>query len=317
MKIVILDGHGLNPSDLSWEPLEAFGDVTVYPRSNDSNWFERSQDAEIILTNKICFPKERIAQLPKLKYIGVTATGFNIIDLKAAKAKGIVVTNVPAYSTMSVAQLVFALLLEVVNQVGHHAACVRKSRWANSPDFCFWDFPLLELCGLTMGVVGFGEIGQAVARIAKAFGMKVVAHNRSDKSAQFPDIPFVSMKELLKTADVVSLNCPLTDETHHIINKQSLKLMKKSSVLINASRGPLVDELALAEALRKEDIYAAGLDVLNNEPPLESNPLTELDNCFITPHIAWATSASRKRCIETVIKNVEAFVKGEAVNVVN
>jgi glycerate dehydrogenase len=313
--IVVLDGHALNPGDLSWQPLGLLGSCVVYDRTLPAEIVERARDAEIVLTNKVILNRETLALLPKLKYIGVLATGYNIIDIAAARERGIVVTNVPAYSTQSVAQLVFALLLELAHHVGEHARGVRAGLWSASPDFCYWDFPLLELAGLTMGIVGFGSIGKAVAVLADAFGMQVLVHTRTVPEV-VGNIQFVSREKLLSESDVISLHCPLTAETNDFIRADSLGLMKATAFLINTSRGMLVNESDLAYALNHEKIAGAGLDVLVNEPPHADNPLLTAKNCIITPHIAWATKAARVRLMKTVVANVTGFLQGVNQNVV-
>lgn len=320
MKIVVLDGYAANPGDLDWSPLEALGEVEVFDRTPADKVLERCRDAEIVLTNKVPFDAERIQALPQLRYIGVTATGYNIIDLEAARKQGVIVTNVPAYSTASVAQMTFALLLELTQNVGHHSHLVRWGHWSEAPDFCFWDKPLIELAGLTMGLVGFGQIARAVAGIAAAFGMQVQVFTRSPEKyrhqPEYSGIAFVDLEELLRTSDVVSLHCPLTPETDKLINAERLALMKPGAYLINTGRGQLIDEPALAEALKQKRLAGAGLDVLSVEPPPGSNPLLTAPNCFVTPHIAWATRAARQRLLDTVIANVRAFVEGSPQNVV-
>src|SRR5688572_7647558 len=317
MKIVVVDGYTLNPGDLSWDDLRALGECEIYERSSDAELLARSATAEIVLTNKMEIRKRHMEQLPKLRYIGVTATGYNIVDVAAARERGVVVTNVPAYGTASVAQMTFALLLELCHRTGHHAQTVREGRWAASPDFCYWDFPLVELDGLIMGIVGLGRIGRAVARLAQAFGMKVIATGRSKPKDSPPDIEWVDLEALLRRSDAVSLHCPLTPETKHLINAERLSLMKPSAFLLNTSRGPLIDEAALAEALGSGQIAGAGLDVLSEEPPPTDHPLYTAPNCFITPHIAWATRAARARLMRVAVENVRAFVNGKPVNVVN
>ncbi|MBF0244898.1 MAG: D-2-hydroxyacid dehydrogenase, partial [Planctomycetes bacterium] len=287
MKIVVLDGATANPGDLSWAGLESQGELTVYDRTPPEAVLERAAGAEVLLTNKTVLKKETLAALPKLRYIGVLATGTNVIDLAAANAQNIVVTNVPAYSTMSVAQQVFALLLELTNRVGRHDTAVHEGAWVRSEDFCFTRSPLIELDGLTLGIVGLGTIGRAVAGIGAAFGMTVIASSRSSRS--IPGIAMVDRDTLFAEADVVSLHCPLTEETRGMINQTSLDLMKSTAFLINTGRGPLVDEPALAGALKDGVIAGAGLDVLSAEPPAAVNPLLNAPNCVITPHIAWAT----------------------------
>lgn len=321
MKIVYLDAYAANPGDIDWAPLNALGEVSIYDRTPDAEVLKRVGDAEIVLTNKVRFDAERLAALPRLKYLGVTATGYNIVDLAAAVRQGVTVTNIPAYSTASVAQMVFALLLELTQQVGHHHHLVRWGHWTEAPDFCFWAKPLTELEDLTLGLVGFGQISQRVARIAKAFGMNVqVCTKNPDKyngRLDYAQISFVSLEELLKTSDVVSLHCPLTAETDGMLNAERLAMLKPSAILINTARGALIDEIALAEALKKKQFAGAGLDVMAQEPPDGSNPMLTAPNCFITPHLAWATLASRQRLIDTMVKNVKAFIDGTPQNVVS
>jgi glycerate dehydrogenase len=316
MQIVVPDSHTLSMNDLSWDDLKALGDCTFYDRTSPEDIVKRCKNAEAILTNKVGYNEALLQSLPKLRYIGVTATGYNIIDINAAKKQGITVTNVPAYSTMSVAQTVIALLLELTNHTGHYAREVREGVWARSPDFCFYDRPTIELAGLTMGIVGFGHIGQAVAALAQALGMKVLTHVRSSRDLP-PGVTACSLEDLLRQSDVVTLHCPLTNDTQHLINAERLKLMKKSAFLINSSRGPLVDEQALAAALNSQQIAGAGLDVLSTEPPDDDNPLPKARNCVITPHIAWATKSARQRLMGIVIGNLKAFQAGKPVNVVS
>lgn len=315
MNIVVLDGYTLNPGDLSWEPLKKLGGCVIHPRIPHDQVVSTAADADILLTNKVPVTREHISKLPRLKYIGVLATGFNIVDTGAARERNIPVTNIPAYGTRSVAQMTFALLLELTQHTGHHAQTVRQGRWTGSPDFCYWDHPLIELDGLTMGIVGLGRIGKAVAALAAAFGMKVQALNRSQ--APIPGIELVDEETLFHTSDVISLHCPLNPETRHMINARRLSWMKPTAFLLNTSRGPLIDEAALAEALNAGLIAGAGLDVLSVEPPPASNPLFQAKNCFITPHIAWATHAARSRLMSTAVANLDAFLKGKPQNVVN
>jgi glycerate dehydrogenase len=316
VKIVVIDGHTLNPGDLSWSGLERLGKCVIYDRTAPHEIVPRLGDAEIVLTNKAVLSREQIFALPKLRYIGVTATGFNIVDVAAARERGIPVCNVPAYGTRSVAQMTFALLLELTQRVGHHAQTVRDGRWSASPDFCYWDFPLIELDGLVMGIVGMGRIGRAVAELSGAFGMRVIASSRSKRGTE-GGIEYVDLDQLFGQSDVVSLHCPLTAETKHLVNAERLAKMKPSAFLLNTSRGPLVDESALATALNQGRIAGAGLDVLSIEPPPLGNPLFQAKNCFITPHIAWATRAARARLMDTSVANIEAFLRGSPVNVVN
>lgn len=321
MKIVVLDGYTLNPGDLRWQALDALGDCTVYERTPKELVTERAAGAEIVLTNKVVLGWEQLAQLPQLRYIGVLATGYNVVDVEAARRQNILVTNVPAYSTASVAQMVFALLLELTQQVGHHARLVREGRWAASVDFCFWDRPLVELDGLTLGIVGYGAIGRRVARMARAFGMDVLVHTahpeKYRQTAEGKEARFVGLDELFCASDAVTLHCPLTEETRALVDARRLESMKPTAYLINTGRGPLVDEAALAAALNAGRIAGAGLDVLSLEPPPAANPLLSAANCCITPHIAWATRAARERLLATAVANVRAFLAGQPQNVVN
>lgn len=321
MNIVVLDGHPLNPGDLSWAPLEALGTLTVYERTPAGQVIGRAAEAAVVLTNKVLLDRETIAALPGLRYIGVLATGYNVVDLEAARERGIVVTNVPAYSTPSVAQMVFALLLELTQQVAHHAHLTRWGHWSECPDFSFWDRPLVELDGMTLGLVGFGAIGQQVARIGHAFGMRILVHTahpeRHAAAAQPLGVTFAGLDELFGAGDVISLHCPLTADTRHLVDSRRLALMKPSAYLINTGRGPLVDEEALALALKEKKLAGAGIDVLSQEPPPGNHPLLSAPNCFVTPHIAWATRAARQRLLATAAANVEAFLAGEPQNVVN
>ncbi len=316
-KIVVLDGYTLNPGDLTWKNLKALGQCTVYDRTEPKEVLSRVKDAEIVLTNKTVLSSDVIKKLPKLKYIGVLATGYNVVDIEAARDRGIPVTNIPAYSTRSVAQMVFAHLLNLAQHVGHHAETVRSGRWTFNPDFCYWDMPLIELAGLTMGIIGFGRIGQATAKLALAFGMKVIAYDIVTPSSIPEGCQFVELDDIFRFSDVISLHCPLRPQTKNIINKEHLELMKKTAFLVNTSRGPLVDEQALAEALNNERIAGAGLDVLSLEPPEKNNPLLKAKNCFITPHIAWATRAARERLLKIAVDNVASFLEGKPQNVVN
>ena len=314
MKIVILDGYSANPGDLSWKELEQLGEVTVYDRTSPNDTVTRLSDAEVALTNKVVINKDILAQLPKLKYIGVLATGYNVVDTVAAHERGIIVTNVPAYSTESVAQMVFAHLLTVTNRTEHYAIQNRSGRWTKNPDFCYWDFPHMELAGKTFGIVGLGNIGQRVAQIALAFGMKVKA--LSSKNTLPTGVDKVSLEELLATADVLSLHCPLTENTRHLINADTLQQMKSSAILINTGRGPLVDDQAVADALADGRLAAFCADVLTEEPPKADNPLLQQPNAFITPHIAWASKEARVRLLQVATDNVRAFIGGKPVNVV-
>lgn len=317
MKIVILDGYTANPGDLSWGSLKELGEVTVYERTRREEIAGRAADADIVLTNKVVMDREMMALLPRLKYIGVLATGYNVVDIEAARERDIIVTNVPAYSTESVAQTVFAHLLTVTNRTEHYAQQNRLGRWAENRDFCYWDTELTELAGKTMGIVGLGHIGRRVAEIALAFGMQVKAMT-SKKAEELPaGIQKTELQSLLATSDVVSLHCPLTEGTRHLIHRETLRLMKPSAILINTGRGPLVDDEALAEALNEGQLRAYCADVVTEEPPKADHPLLHAPNAFITPHIAWATVEARKRLLQTAIGNVEAFVNGHPVNVVS
>ena len=316
MKTVILDGYTADPSGLSWKPLEEIGTLTVYERTKSEETIERAKDAEIVLTNKVLIKRQEISQLPKLKYIGVLATGYNVVDLEAAHERGIIVTNVPAYSTESVAQMVFSHLLTVTNRTEHYAIQNREGKWTSSPDFSYWDTQLTELAGKTFGIVGLGNIGQRVAAIANAFGMSVVAYT-SKKTEELP--PYIgkrSMDQLLAESDVLSLHCPLTPETKQLINRQTLQQMKPSAILINTGRGPLINDQDVADALNANRLRAFCADVLTDEPPKADNPLLKCENAYITPHIAWASCEARVRLVDVAINNVRAFVQGKSQNVV-
>jgi glycerate dehydrogenase len=316
MNIVVLDGYTLNPGDLSWAELEQLGSCVIHDRTPAELILERAREADIILTNKTPLTRDTILALPKLKYIGVLATGYNVVDIAAAKERGITVTNVPDYSTPSVVQLTFALLLELTHHVGHHAQTVRDGKWVRSADFCYWDFPLVELHGLKLGIIGFGKIGRAVAKIADAFGMHVIVHTRT-RPADLPQHHvFSELNSLLEWSDIVTLHCPLTPETKHLINAERLALMKRSAFLLNTGRGPLIDEPALADALNNDRLAGAGLDVLSVEPPRANNPLLTAKNCIITPHIAWASRAARERLMEIAVGNLRAVAIGKPRNVV-
>lgn len=314
MKITILDGYGMNPGDMSWAPLEELGDLTVYDRTAPEQVVERAAGSEALLTNKTVLTAETLRALPQLRYVGVLATGYNVVDIDAAREFGIVVTNIPAYSTDSVVQMVFAHLLAITNRVEHYTDENRRGRWSTNPDFCYWDTPLHEFSGKTFGIVGLGNIGMAVSRVARAFGMKVKAYT----SKRIEDLPDVVSKadldELFETSDVVSLHCPLTDSTRHLVNAERLAMMKPSAILINTGRGPLVDEKALAEALESGRIHAAGLDVLSSEPPAADNPLLTARNCFITPHLGWATREARERLLSIAADNLRGFITGDVRN---
>lgn len=312
--IVELDGYAANPGDLSWEPLKAFGSLTVYDRTAPDKVVERAKDADIILINKVNITDEILSQLPRLKYIGVLATGYNVVDVESAHRRNVVVTNIPAYSTMSVAQHTFALLLNVTNQVDHYARQNREGRWSRNADFCYWDSPLIELSGKTMGIVGLGNIGSRVAAIARDFGMKVVALT-SKSSQDLPDgVEKVSWEELLKRSDVVTLHCPLTKTNYHLVDKTSLSMMKPSAILLNTGRGPLVDESAVAEALHANRLQAYCADVMAQEPPAADHPLWQESHAFITPHVAWATLEARQRLMDICVANIRAFIEGHPIN---
>lgn len=314
MKIVVLDGFTLNSGDLSWDELGMCGELTVYDRTSADELYIRIKDADIILTNKVRITGDMMSMLPRLKYIGVLATGYNVVDVKSAAERNIVVTNVPSYSTRSVAQSVFALLLAITNRVEYYTDRSRKGRWSESPDFCYYDTNLIELAGKRMGIVGLGHIGRSVAEIARAMGMGVYAHTSKSKDC-LPDwVNPVGVDELFAACDVISLHCPLTDNNVRMVNARRLKMMKPSSILINTARGGLVDEQALADALNSGKIYAAGVDVLSQEPPEEDNPLLSARNCFITPHISWSTVDARRRLMDIAVENVKAFISGSPQN---
>jgi glycerate dehydrogenase len=317
MNIVVLDGYTLNPGDLTWKDLESLGKCTVYDRSAPEEVVPRAKDAEIVLTNKTVLSSDTIKQLPKLKYIGVLATGYNIVDIEATRDTGIPVTNVPTYGTQSVAQIVFAHLLNLAEHIAHHTQTVKSGRWTSNLDFSYWDTPLIEIAGLTMGIIGFGRIGQATAKLAIAFEMNVIFYDIAKPTSIPEGCQSAGLDDIFRSSDVISLHCPLTSDTKKIINRESLELMKKTAFLINTSRGPLVDEQALAEALNNERIAGAGLDVLSEEPPGENNPLLKARNCYITPHIAWATIAARKRLLQIAVDNAASFLAGKPQNVVN
>lgn len=313
MKICILDGYSLNPGDLDWSPVERLGDVTLFDRTPADKIVERAADADIVLTNKVPFSADTLRQLPRLRFICVLATGYNIIDTEAAARQGVVVANIPAYSTMSVAQMAFAHILNITNHVASYAREVADGKWTNCPDFCFWDSALTELAGKTMGIVGLGNTGMATARIAVAMGLKVVALTSKSADTLPEGITPAPLDDVLASADVVSLHCPLTPSTRHLINAASIAKMKPSAILINTGRGPLVDEQAVADALNGGRLAAFGADVLSQEPPRGDNPLLSARNCFLTPHIAWATLEARTRLMSTATENVRQFIAGEPV----
>ena len=316
-RITILDGYALNPGDLSYDCLRQFGELTVYDRTAPEELIARAMDADAVLTNKVVLGEKEFAQLPRLRYVGVQATGYNVIDVEAARRHGITVTNIPTYSTDSVAQMVMAHLLNITQRVEHYAMQCRQGKWTGNADFCYWDTPLIELRGKQMGIVGLGRTGSAVARLAAAFGMTVAAYTSKPQEKLPEGVVKMSLDELFRTSDVVSLHCPLTSDTHHLVNAERLALMKPTAILINTSRGPVVDEQALADALNRGTLYAAGIDVLTEEPPRDGSPLFAARNCFVTPHIAWATLEARTRLLAICEANLRAFIEGRLQNVVS
>ena len=314
MKIVVLDGYAANPGDLCWDELEMLGECAIYDRTAPEEVLERAAGAEILLTNKTVLTAGHMAALPELKYIGVLATGYNIVDVAAAKEHDIIVTNIPAYSTDSVAQMVFAHILNIAQQVQHHSEEVHKGRWTRSKDFCFWDTPLIELRGKKLGIVGLGHTGYTTARIAIGFGMQVCAYTSKTNVQLPPEIRKMELDELFRECDIISLHCPLTDSTRELVNAERLKMMKPTAILINTGRGPLINEQDLADALNNNIIYAAGLDVLSQEPPHADNPLLTAKNCYITPHIAWASTAARERLMQIMLENIKAYQAGKPIN---
>ena len=317
MKIVVLDGYGLNPGDLSWDEMGQLGELVVYDRTTPEEVIGRAADADVILTNKVALKSKEMDALPKLKYIGVLATGYNIIDTDYAKSKGIIVTNIPAYSTDSVAQMTFAHILNITNRIEHYADQTRKGQWSRSKDFCYWDTPLVELAGKTIGIVGLGAIGLKVARVALEFGMDVFAFT-SKNAADLPEgIRKTTLEGLLAISDVLTLHCPLNNETRKMINAESLSKMKKGAILINTGRGPLVDEQAVADALESGQLGAYGTDVMSAEPPAIDNPILQAPNAYVTPHVAWATFEARTRLMGIAVNNVKTFIEGNPVHIVN
>lgn len=312
MKIVVLDGYAANPGDLSWDAVRGDHEFVLYDRTAPEDTAARIADADIVLTNKVILNRELIQNAKNLKYIGVLATGYNVVDTAAARECNVIVTNIPAYSTDSVAQMVFALLLEICHHVGHHSERVRAGAWSACPDFCFWDYPLIELAGKTMGIIGYGRIGHRVAEIARCFGMRVIAWTRTPR-----DPECVSLDELLAQSDVISLHCPLFPETKNLIRRETIEKMKDGVIIINTSRGPVVNDADLRDALLSGKVYAAGADVASVEPLPTDNPLMGLKNMFYTPHIAWATYEARCRLMDIAAKNIQAFVSGAPINVVN
>lgn len=313
MKIVVLDGYTLNPGDLSWDELEKLGEITVYDRTAPEDVITRIGDAPVILTNKVVIDRKIMTSCPTLKYVGVLATGYNVVDIAAAHELGITVTNIPAYSTDSVAQMVFAHILNITNDIAKYADEAKIGKWSANPDFCYWNKPIIELANKTLGVVGLGNIGMAVARIALAFGMKVIAATSKPQSTLPDGITAGTVQDVLKNADIISLHCPLTDSTREMINSESIKTMKRTAILINTGRGPLVNEQDLATALNNKGIAAFGTDVLSIEPACTDNPLLKAKNCYITPHIAWATTEARTRLMTIAVENVRQFIAGETV----
>ena len=320
MKIVILDGYAENPGDLSWEGFEKLGEVTVYDRSpvnDEDETIRRIGDAEIVITNKTPLTRRVIESSGKIKYLGILATGYNNVDGKAARERGIPFTNIPTYGTAAVGQFAIAMLLEICHHIGHHDRAVKEGRWASCPDFCFWDYPLIELAGKTLGIIGLGRIGKATARNAGALGMEVIAYDivQSEEGAKLAK--YVTQEELYARSDVISIHLPLFPETTGIINKESIAKMKDGVIIINTARGPIIVDQDLADALNSGKVYAAGLDVVSQEPILSGNPLLKAKNCFITPHIAWAAKESRGRLMDIAVGNLQAFLDGKPINVVN
>ena len=316
MKIVVLDGYTLNPGDLSWDGFKALGDVVVYDRTPADKTIERIGDAAIVITNKTVIDEEVLEACLGIKYIGVLATGYNVVNVKTAKEKEIIVTNIPSYGTAAVAQFTIGLLLEVCHHIGEHSRSVYQGDWTKSPDFSYWRYPLIELAGKTMGIIGFGRIGQATARIAEALGMKVVVHSRHEMKSS-DTLTFLSLEKVCAHADVISLHCPLSKETQGMINKRSIASMKDGVIILNTSRGPLIVEEDLAEALNSGKVYGAGLDVVAVEPLEKNNPLLAAKNCIITPHIAWASQESRKRLMDMAVENLAKFLANSPIHVVN
>ncbi len=318
MKIIVLDGYTLNPGDLSWERLKEMGECIVYDRTTKEQIVERIGDADIVFTNKTPLTKEIFAKCPSVKYVGVLATGYNVVDVEAAKEAGIIVTNIPTYGTHAVAQYVFALLLEICHHVAAHDQAVKAGEWENCKDFCFWNFPMMELHGKTMGIIGLGKIGQATAKLANAFGMKVLAAGSTpNKGLENENLQYVELDELYAKSDVISLHCPLFDSTKGMINKNSISKMKDGIIIVNTSRGPLIVEEDLAQALASGKVFGAAVDVVSTEPIHSNNPLLAAKNCIITPHIAWAPIEARARLLDIAIDGLQAYLKGSPINVVN
>lgn len=317
MKIVVLDGYTLNPGDLNWGGIEALGEVTVYDRTPADKIIERIGDAQAVYTNKTPISRATLDACKNVRFIGVLATGYNVVDIAAAKEKGIPVCNIPTYGTAAVGQFAIALLLEICHHVAHHSNAVHEGRWESNPDWCFWDYPLIELAGKTMGIIGFGRIGQTTGAIAKAMGMRVIASDSHPNDAGRAIAEYVDLDTLLKTSDVISLHCPLFPETEGIINKDNIAKMKDGVIILNNSRGPLIVEQDLADALNSGKVYAAGLDVVSSEPIHGDNPLLKAKNCILTPHISWAPKESRQRLMDIAVNNLAQFLKGTPANVVN
>lgn len=315
MKIVILDGYTENPGDLDWNGFEALGETIVYDRTSPEDTISRIGNADVVITNKTVIDKNVLNACPCIRYIGVLATGYNVVDVKTALEKRIIVTNIPTYGSNAVGQFAIALLLEVCHHIGHHNKVVHDGKWSENLDWCFWDYPLIELADKTIGILGFGKIGQVTGRIAHALGMNVLAYDKN--SREHPYAKYVSLDELFAQSDVIALHCPLFPETKEIINKDNIAKMKKGVIIINNSRGQLINEKDLAEALKSGDVYAAGLDVVSSEPIMPDNPLLAAPNCIITPHISWAPKESRKRLMDIAVDNLAAFLKGDPINVVN
>ena len=323
MKIVVLDGYTLNPGDISWEGLEQFGELKVndrisYDEKDEDLIVEAVGDAEIVFTNKTPMTRAAIQRMPNLKYIGVLATGYNVVDIETAKERGIVVTNIPTYGTASVGQFAIAMLLEICHHIGHHSKAVHEGKWESNPDWCFWDYPLIELAGKNMGIIGYGRIGQTTGRIAQALGMKVLAYDEyKNPELESETCKYVTLEELYKESDVIALHCPLFPSTEGIINKDTIAKMKDGVIILNNSRGPLIVEQDLADALNSGKVYAAGVDVASTEPIKGDNPLLQAKNCFITPHISWAPKESRQRLMDIAVESLAAYLENKPINVVN
>ena len=318
MKIVILDSNALNPGDMSWNQIRAFGQITTYPRTQGkAEIIARISDADIVLLNKVPIDADILDACPSVKLICCLSTGYNVVDIQAARARNIPVCNVPAYSTAAVSQFTFALLLELCHRIGHHDKPVHDGKWAASPDFCYWDTPQMELAGKTLGIIGFGRIGQAVGRIANAMGMKVLAYSRSRRPEGEKIAEYVDLDTLLARSDIISLHCPLFPETEHLINTQTIAKMKDGAILLNTARGPVIEETAVADALKRGKLRGAAMDVVSEEPIRSDNPLLTAPNCIITPHMAWAPMETRQRILDVTVENIQSFLSGNPVNVVN